>query len=107
MTQLRPNESRADAAKTLMKATLFIYITFSLLNIFYVRFAMSALSGNVMPYNIVNLMDTFSEFIGVVNMIVFTLSAVTFIQWFRRAYFNLHLLNISWLRWKEGWAAGA
>jgi hypothetical protein len=107
MNQLLPNESRADAAKTLMKINLFIIITFCLLNVFYIRLAMVAINGEVMSYDLVTLIDTFSTLVGVINIIVFILTAVTFIQWFRRAYYNLHLQNISWLRWKEGWAAGA
>lgn len=36
------------------------------------------------------------------------LCAIVFIQWFRRAYFNLHqLLPSTQLRYTEGWAAGA
>lgn len=36
------------------------------------------------------------------------LCAVVFIQWFRRAYFNLHqLLPSTQMRYAEGWAAGA
>ncbi len=33
------------------------------------------------------------------------LAIITFIQWFRRAYFNLHQLTTD-LSWSEGWAAG-
>lgn len=39
-------------------------------------------------------------------MIAYLISAVTFIQWFRRAYFNLHL-KVNHLSQTEGWAAGS
>ncbi len=39
-------------------------------------------------------------------MIVSIISAVAFIQWFRRAYFNLHSL-VPNLTYTEGWAAGS
>ena len=39
-------------------------------------------------------------------MIAHILSAVMFIQWFRRAYYNLHQ-KINHLSYSEGWAAGA
>ncbi len=105
--KLLPNDSRADAAKTLIKVTLFVYVTFCLLNIFYINLAYFAIRGEVLPYETVTLVETFTAFVAVIHLIVFILSALTFIQWFRRAYFNLHLQNISRLRWKEGWAAGA
>jgi hypothetical protein len=41
-----------------------------------------------------------------VTFIVNIISAVTFIQWFRRAYFNLHSL-VPNLTFTEGWAAGS
>src|SRR4249919_2196416 len=32
---------------------------------------------------------------------------VSFIMWFRRAYWNLHQVNVSAAHFPEGWAAGA
>lgn len=40
------------------------------------------------------------------NLITYIISAVTFIQWFRRAYFNLHQ-RVNFLLYTEGWAAGS
>ena len=37
---------------------------------------------------------------------MYLISAVTFIQWFRRAYANLHTVSNN-LMYSEGWAAGA
>lgn len=34
------------------------------------------------------------------------LTAVAFIMWMRRAYFNLHIYNPEYARFSEGWAAG-
>ena len=42
----------------------------------------------------------------VVTFIVNMISTVTFIKWFRRAYFNLHNL-VPNLIFKEGWASGS
>lgn len=45
---------------------------------------------------------------AVVTMFAWIACAIVFIQWFRRAYFNLHkLIPSSKLRYSEGWAAGA
>jgi hypothetical protein len=50
--------------------------------------------------------DSREQLVGVVTLIVSIISAVTFIQWFRRAYFNLHSL-VPNLTYSEGWAAGS
>lgn len=50
--------------------------------------------------------DTRERVIGIVHTIVFIISAITFIQWFRRAYFNLHQKQ-PYLSHAEEWAAGA
>ncbi len=39
-------------------------------------------------------------------MIAYVVSAVTFIRWFRRAYYNLHL-RVNGLSFSAGWAAGS
>ena len=50
--------------------------------------------------------DTREQIIGIIYLIAHVISAVTFIQWFRRAYFNLHL-KVNHLSHSEGWAAGS
>jgi len=50
--------------------------------------------------------DSREQLVGIVTLIVSIISAVTFIQWFRRAYFNLHSL-VPNLTYTEGWAAGS
>jgi hypothetical protein len=44
--------------------------------------------------------------VGIISLALTVLVAVFFIQWFRRAYYNLHQLFNN-LRFNEGWAAGA
>lgn len=50
--------------------------------------------------------DNLDNLVSIVNLIVFILSGIFFIQWFRRAYFNLHLVSKK-LKFTEGWAAGS
>lgn len=54
----------------------------------------------------VSLNDLVLGIIAIIYMIFYIISAVTFIQWFRRAYFNLHS-QVEILSFDEGWAAGA
>jgi len=46
-----------------------------------------------------------SFIIGIISLSISIVSALTFIQWFRRAYWNLHQ-KIGSLSYTEGWAAG-
>jgi hypothetical protein len=50
--------------------------------------------------------DTRQKLIGVVEILVHVVVIVYFIMWFRRAYYNLHSLGC-YVRYTEGWAAGA
>src|SRR5690606_7253497 len=49
--------------------------------------------------------DTREQIIGILYLIVFIISAVIFIQWFRRAYYNLNIRTNC--NHSEGWAAGS
>jgi hypothetical protein len=50
--------------------------------------------------------DIRQQIVGVVYSITYLISGIVFIQWFRRAYFNLHLRS-SHLLYTDGWAAGS
>lgn len=53
----------------------------------------------------VNMNDLREGIIGILYTIVYIVSTVTFIRWFRRAYYNLHTQR-KHLSFAEGWAAG-
>jgi len=53
-----------------------------------------------------NANDVRENIIGIVYFITYIISSVTFILWFRRAYFNLHQ-RVNYLSLSEGWAAGS
>lgn len=44
--------------------------------------------------------------LALLQLLVFLVTAIVFIVWFRRAYRNLGPLGASWLRFKPGWATG-
>jgi len=50
--------------------------------------------------------DIRERVIGLITAVAYIITIVVFIQWFRRAYFNLHL-RCNNLEYTEGWAAGA
>ena len=45
--------------------------------------------------------------IGITQVVLWVVTAIVFVVWFRRAYRNLGPLGASWLRFKPGWAVGA
>lgn len=63
-------------------------------------------SGHSISMDTATANDTREQMIGIVYFILFVISAVTFIQWFRRAYYNLHIKTPA-LSFGEGWAAGS
>jgi len=106
METLRPNEQRAKLAVTLLWISMAVTIV--------------SLFSSYLQYNLLQDIDngvtvssedaTFNDLreglIGIISLIVLVVSAITFIQWFRRAYYNLHL-KVGHLAFTEGWAAGA
>ncbi|MFV8352181.1 DUF4328 domain-containing protein [Flavobacterium sp. XS2P14] len=50
--------------------------------------------------------DLRQKIIAIIYLVAYIISGITFIRWFRRAYFNLHL-KAETLSFTEGWAAGS
>ena len=57
--------------------------------------------------NMINASDTLIIVINIAHIIIVILSIFFFIMWFRRAYYNLHMLPWHNARYTEGWAAGS
>lgn len=106
MERLRPNQQRAKLA------ILFVWAVFGI--------KMIALISDVMQYSLLKSMangelvteqekianDVREAIISLFYLVIFIGSIITFIQWFRRAYFNLGLLSNN-LSTTDGWASGA
>ena len=108
---MRPNSQRAKNAKTLlylvMGATILSVIgkIFSIITIRDTILNGGPVENNLQEVVIIGLVVSVFSLIYVA---VYVLAIVFFIQWFRRAYFNLHnLVSSSKLSYSEGWAAGA
>ncbi len=50
--------------------------------------------------------DLRHQFISIIYLLVYIVSGITFIMWFRRAYYNLHQ-KVKVLSYGDGWAAGS
>ncbi|MCD6065458.1 MAG: hypothetical protein K0S33_284 [Bacteroidetes bacterium] len=105
MEQLRPNKPRALIAI----AFIWISLAVELVN-FYYDYCKYTLLQRVdrgeLSITDVQAYEQDQQAYLFIHLLVLILSAVTFIQWFRRAYYNLHKTGIS-LSYSEGWAAGA
>jgi len=103
---LKPNQKRSEIAITL----IWICLIVNLISLFssYLQYQLlTQLSKGVEIANYkLEQNDGREQLVGIVTLIVSIISAVTFIQWFRRAYFNLHSL-VPNLTYTEGWAAGS
>lgn len=103
--RLRENQSRAKTAKV----WIIISMSVSVISIGYIYY----LYDFVADAEVYGITETEAQaFIaltlvfGALGLGSFIGSAITFIQWFRRAYFNAHIM-FKGLRYSEGWAAGA
>lgn len=106
MEELRPNEQRAKNAITLIWIVLALEIISLISGYFQYELLENVANGAEISTETANANDTREQIIGILYMIAMIISSVTFIQWFRRAYYNLHL-KVNYLSYSEGWAAGS
>jgi hypothetical protein len=106
MMNLRPNGQRANLAMVLLWIVLGLEVIS--LGMYTVQFILlkSVADGGEVSTEVAEANDLRIKIVGVVYFVAFVISVVTFISWFRRAYFNLHL-RAKFLSYSEGWAAGA
>lgn len=106
MNNIRPNEQRANIAILMIWIVLAMELISLISNYFQYNLLQSVLDGNPLPMDQAEANDTRVKLIGVLYFIVYIISAITFIMWFRRAYFNLHN-RVEFLEHSEGWASGS
>lgn len=101
MIVLKPNDERAKTAIIMI--------------VVVVVFEIISMLSDVMQYEMIQIGFTMEEaesndlrqrIIALFFLVAFITSIITYIRWFRRAYYNLHL-RVKYLEHTEGWAAGA
>lgn len=105
MQDLKPNEQRSQNAILLIWVALAMNCISLISSYFQYDLLQTAANGGEISTEFATSNDNREQAIGIIQIIVFVVSAITFIQWFRRAYFNLHL-RVNRLSHSEGWAAG-
>jgi len=106
MKPLRDNQQRAKIAVVFIFIVMFLDAVSAISSFLQYQLLSSLQSGVFVSESQANQNDLRESVIGIIYLIVNLASAVVFIRWFRRAYFNLHLRTNN-LRFSEGWAAGS
>lgn len=106
MYNLRPNRDRAKNAIKLLQVMIAIEAISLISSGFQYSLLQTMASGGDYTMAQAESNDTRQMLIGLLQVVVYIVCAVFFIQWFRRAYYNLHMV-FSDLSNGEGWAAGA
>jgi hypothetical protein len=105
MENLRPNGQRAKIAIMLLWIVLTIEIISLLSDYLQYDLLQTVANGGQITTETATDNDLRQKIIGIIYLIVYVISGITFIRWFRRAYYNLHL-KAETLSFTEGWAAG-
>jgi hypothetical protein len=105
MENLRPNKKRARIAIIFICIILGIEIIFLISSLFQYILLKDIALGNLISQEDANSNDLREQIIAIIHIIIFIISGIVFIRWFRRAYYNLHLI-VKDLNHTGGWAAG-
>lgn len=101
--EIRPNDRRASLAQTLIWSVMILNIISIYSSYLQYNLLVDLQNNEGISDSIINTNDTREQYIAIVYLIVYIISGFTFIQWFRRAYYNLNLrINCENT---EGWAS--
>lgn len=102
----KPNEQRGKTAIFLIWVILGLEILSLISSALQYDLLSSIANGKEITIDAANANDTREAIIAMLFLIAYIISGITFIMWFRRAYFNLHQ-KVKTLSFSEGWAAGS
>ena len=103
---LRPNEARAKYAIVMLFVILFLDVVSGYSSYLQLGLLNDLNEGIFVPDDVLTTNDLRERIIGVLYSIAMLVSAVFFIQWFRRAYYNLQVRTGN-CEHGEVWAAGS
>jgi len=106
MENLRPNEQRAKNAIILIGIVLVLEIVNLISSYMQYDLLQTIANGGFISDDVAEANVTRELMLGIIYIIASLISCITFIMWFRRAYFNLHQ-KVNYLAHSEGWAAGS
>jgi len=104
MQNLKPNAQRAKKAIFLIWIALVINLISLGYNFLQHDFLQLAESGSLIAMEKVRRNISTQQDIFLISIAILIITAIAFIQWFRRAYYNLHQ-KLDYLSYPESWAA--
>jgi hypothetical protein len=102
---IRPNTKRAEIAQLLVWTVMVLDIVSIFSSYLQYNLLISLQNNETISEQVINANDSREQVIAIGYLIIFIISSVTFILWFRRAYYNLNA-RIK-CNQTEGWAAGS
>ena len=106
MEELRPNDQRARYAIAMIWVILFLNTVILIIELISLMIHEGFIPAGDMPDFLIWLLITGHSYASILIFIAVIVSIVTFIMWFRRAYYNIGL-RVNDLLYADGWAAGA
>lgn len=103
---IRPNRKRAQTAEYLIWACLLTGAISTFSSYLQHDLIVRVQEGFPIMEEELTRNDLREGIIGILHFLLYVVSAVFFIAWFRRSYFNLHSRTRN-LQYSEGWAAGS
>ncbi|MBN2611219.1 MAG: DUF4328 domain-containing protein [Bacteroidales bacterium] len=103
---LRPNDQRAKVLLALIWIVLLLEMISLVSSALQYNLLQTVSNGGEISMEAANANDLREQTIGILYLIAYIISGITFIMWFRRAYYNLHQ-RVKNLSCEEGWAAGS
>jgi hypothetical protein len=102
----KPNSRRAKTAMLMVSLVMFINLIKITSLFFQYQLLAMVKAGEAVTEKMAASNDIRQLIVDLLFILIFLISAVTFIMWFRRAYFNMHK-RIRSGNFTEGWAAGS
>lgn len=106
MHSIRPNAERARLAIVFFIVQL-VVLMITIVTDVYQYIIVKGYEAGTVSMEELSRSDTVVSISGLLFIAALIASIIAFLRWFRRAYWNLHVLHPMVPRWSEGWAAGA
>jgi hypothetical protein len=103
---LRPNEERGKLAIVMVWIVLGCHMLYLISSAFQYELLTNIAGKGEFSMEEVDANDSRQQLIAIVLVVAYITSVITYIRWFRRAYYNLHSVT-NYLTYTEGWAAGS
>lgn len=89
--QIRPNKKRAEYAKILIAIIIVLEVVSGISSYTQLNLLNIIKDGGQVSINEANVSDSRKQIISIIYIVFYIISVITFLNWFRRAYYNLNI----------------